>query len=82
MLRGDGRVGRQEAARLSPSRKVVRTMARKSKPKGQVLIPSERDQIEGILALTEEATEEVARVGADLEMIQRLAQDLLERLPD
>src|SRR5260221_317328 len=33
VLRGDGRVGRQEAARLSPSRKVVSDMADSIDPK-------------------------------------------------
>jgi hypothetical protein len=35
VLRGDGRVGRQEAARLSPSGKVVRTMEDETDRRGE-----------------------------------------------
>ena len=48
-LRGDGRVGRQEVERLSPSRKVVSSMAKPSHEEQELLLQTKLDELEGCL---------------------------------
>ncbi len=79
-LRGDGRVGRQEAERLSPSRKVVSDMAQTKPAKSNRYEPTAVDHVQTIIALCRSNMECADSLAAELEGIHDLAEELLGML--
>jgi hypothetical protein len=80
-LRGDGRVGRQEAERLSPSRKVVSSMTDKVS-KSKPFRPSPADHLRLIISLSRSGVECAEGLIAELEGIEDMAECVLREISD